>query len=106
MLPPVCSATSRQFHLPTPHYDDHAMTIHASLNKVNLNAVIIFTLDFHIWQKNINSIWTMAHIQKLVDVPEIPVTWLYKHMIGHSEHFLPFKINRDIEEGPSLIEVD
>ena len=48
--------------------------------------------DFHIW-KHFGSNWTTAHIQKLVDVPEIPIIQFYKHMIGHSEPILPFEIN-------------
>ena len=61
----------------------------------------ISTLDFCIWQ-HFGSNWTTAHIQKLVDVPEAPITQLYNHMIGHSEPILPFEINRDTEKGPSL----
>ena len=39
-LLPVCSATSRHFHLP-PHYEDHQLTINISLNTANLNRMKI-----------------------------------------------------------------
>ena len=94
------SDTSRYFHLPL-HYEDHMMTIHVSLNKANLDAIKISTPDLHIWQHFGNN-WTTAHIQELADIPEIPVTHLYKYIIGHSELILSFEINRDTEEGPSL----
>ena len=78
-LPQICSATPRYFHLPPP-YEDHMMTIHVSLNKANLNAINLTTPNFHIWQ-HFGSNWTTAYIQKLVDIPEIPImqlisTWL------------------------------
>ena len=88
-LSPACCATSRHFHLP-PHYEDHTSTIHVSLDKANLNAVNVSTQDFHIWQ-HFGSNWTMAHIQKFADVPEIPVAQLYRYMIGQSEPILHFQ---------------
>ena len=39
-LPPACSATARYFHLPL-YYEDHAMTVHVSLDKANHNTVNI-----------------------------------------------------------------
>ena len=41
-------------------------------------------------------------MQILVDIPEVPVAQLYKHMIGQGEPALQFEINSDKEEGPSL----
>ena len=92
-LSPACSATSRYFHL-HPQYEDHVMTIHVSLNKANLNAIYVSTLDFHILQ-NFSSNWTTTHIWRLAGIPEIPVTQLYKYMIDQSEPILPFEINKD-----------
>ena len=63
--------------------------MHKSLDRANLNTINIFTLDFHIWQ-HFDSNWTTAQMQKLADVPEVPVIQLYKHMIGQTEPILPF----------------
>ena len=41
-------------------------------------------------------------MQRLVDVPEVPIAQLYKQIIGQSESILMFEINRDTKEGPSL----
>ena len=99
-LPPACSATPRHFHLP-PHYEDDMVTLYVSLDKGNLNAVNISTTDFHIWQ-HLGSNWTTDHMQKLVDILQIHITQLHKHMIGQSAPVLPFEINTDMEEGPFL----
>ena len=48
-LPPAYSATLRHFHL-CPHYEDHVVTMHVSLNKANLNTINISTPDCHIWR--------------------------------------------------------
>ena len=101
-LPPSCSATSRHFHLPQ-YYDNNVMTIHVSLRRATLNSFNISVQDFHVWQ-HIGSNWSTTHIQKLVNVPEIPVTLLFRHLIGQSKPFLPFEMNRCSEEvGPFLI---
>ena len=62
------------------------MTIYVSSNKANLNEINVSPPDFHILQ-NFGNNWTTAHIQKLADIPEIPVAQLYKHMIGWSVPF-------------------
>ena len=41
-------------------------------------------------------------MQKFADAPEIPITQIYKHVIGQSEPILPFEINGDMNKGPSL----
>ena len=76
------------------------VTIHVSLDEANLNTINISTPDICIW-KHFNSNWTTVHMQKLVDIPKVPVTQLYRHMTVQSEPILPFQINRDIGEGPS-----
>ena len=79
-LPPACSATSRHFYLPI-HYEDHVVTIHLSLERTNLNKVNISMPDSHIWH-HLDNNWTTSHMQKLVDIPKVPVAPLYKYMIG------------------------
>ena len=91
---------TQHLHLP-PRYKDHAVTMHIPFDIANLNTINISTPDYHIWQ-HFDSNGTIAHMQQLVDMPEVPITQLYKHMIGQSEPILPFVINRDTE-GPSLI---
>ena len=98
---PSCSPTSRYFHLP-PCYEDHNMMRNVSLDTTNINAINISTLDFRIWQ-HINSNWTTSHLQKLANVPEVPVTQLYKYMINTSEPVHSFTFNKDDDEDPSLI---
>ena len=99
-LPSTCSATSMHFHL-TPHYENHVVTMYVSLDKANLDTINVSTLDFYIWQHFDNN-WTMVHMQKLVDTPEVPLAQFYKHMIGQSEPILPFEVNQDMKEGSSL----
>ena len=82
-LPLACSATSRHFHI-LLHYEDHVVTMHVSLDKANFNTVNISTPGFCIWQ-HFDSNWTTAHMQKLVDIPKVPITLLYKHMIGQRD---------------------
>ena len=89
--PPACSTMSRHFHLP-PHYQDHARTMNIPLDKTNLNVINISTPDFHIWQ-HFNSNRMIIHMQKLKDVPKVPVTQLYKHMISQIEPVLLFEVN-------------
>ena len=99
-LSPACSATSRYFHLP-PHYEDYTMMMNVSLDTANINVVNISTPDFGIWQ-HLNSNWTTSHLQKLTNVPEAPVTQLYKHMITTSEPVHSFSI-KDDDKDPTLI---
>ena len=76
------------------HYEDHVVTMHASLDRANLNTINISTQDFHLWQ-HFDSNCTTALMHKLVYIPEVPVT-------QQSEPILPFEINRDLEEGTFL----
>ena len=102
-LSPACSATSRYFHLP-PCYKDHMIMMNVSLDTTNINAIKISTLDFRKWQ-NFSSNWTPPHLQKLGNVPDVPVTHLYRHMIhmiNTSESIHSFII-KDDDEDPSLI---
>ena len=72
-----------------------------SLDTANINALNISTLDFRIWQ-HFSSSWTTLHLQKLANVPEVPVTELYRDMINTSEPTHVFTI-KDDDKDPSLI---
>ena len=95
----TCSITSRYFHLP-PHYKDHYMVMNVSLDTVNVNTINISTLDFRIWQ-HFSRNWTPPHLQKLANIPEVPVTQLYRNMINNGEPVHLFTIKES--EDPSLI---
>ena len=75
--------------------------MHIILDRTNLNAINILTPDFHILQ-HFNSNWNTTHMQKLKDMPKVPITQLVKHMIGQSEPVLPFELNNSKDEEPSL----
>ena len=72
-----------------------------SLDTANINAINISTLDFRIWQ-HISRNWTQPHLQKLTNVPEVPVTQHYRDMINASEPIHSFTI-KDDDEDSSLI---
>ena len=59
-------------------------------------------LDLRMWQ-HFSSNWTIPHMQKLANVPEMPVTQLYRDMINTSEPIHLFAIKDDDDEDPSLI---
>ena len=99
-LSPACSTTCRYFHLP-PHYEDHTIMMNVSLDTANINAINISTLDFRIWQQFCSN-WTPPHLQKLTNVPEVPVAQLYRDMISTSELTHLFSI-KDDDKDPSLI---
>ena len=100
-LLPACSATSRHFLLP-PNYEDNMMTIYISLERAYLNSFNVSAPDFHIWQ-HIGINWSTTHIKKLANVPEIPITQLYRYWIGWSKPILLFEMNRSLDEGCSLM---
>ena len=60
------------------------MMMNVSLDTTNINAIIISTPYLRIWQ-HFNSNWTTLHLQKLANVPEVPIAQLYKHMVNTSE---------------------
>ena len=97
---PTCSVTSRYFHLP-PHYEDHTLMMNVSLDTTNITVINISTPDFRIWQ-HFNSSMTPPHLQKLANIPEVPVTQLYRDMINTSEPIHTFTI-KDDDENLSLI---
>ena len=77
------------------------MMVNVSLDTANIDGINISTPDFRIWL-HFNSNWTTPQLQKLVNVTEVPVTQLYKHMINTSEPVHSFTI-KDDNEDPSLI---
>ena len=99
-LSSACNATSRYIHLP-PHYEDHTIMMNVSLVTANINATNISTLNFWIWQ-HFSSNWTPPHLQKLANLPEVPVTWLYRDMINAIEPIHSFTI-KDDDKDPFLI---
>ena len=98
-LSPACSTTSRYFHLPS-HYKDHSMVMNVSLDTANIYAINISTLDFRMWQ-HFTTNWTPTCLQKLVNIPKVLVTQLYRDMINNSESIHSFTIKDD--EDPFLI---
>ena len=99
-LSPTCSATSRYFHLPL-HYKDHTIMVNVSLDTVNVNVINISILNFRKCQ-HFSSNWTSPHLQKLANVPEVPVTQLYRHVIDTSNPVHLFT-TKDGDKDPSLI---
>ena len=75
--------------------------MNVSVDTANINEINISTLDFRIWQ-HFRSNWTPPHLQKLANVPEVPVTQLYRDMIKTSELIYSFTI-KDDDKAPSLI---
>ena len=78
------------------------MMMNISLETANINAINISTPDFRIWS-HFNSNWTTPHLQKLTNVPEVPVAQFCKHMINTSEPVYSFAFNKDDDRDLSLI---
>ena len=87
-LPPACSATSPNFHLP-PHYKNSALEVDICLDMANLNAINISSLDFHIWQ-HLEKYQNESQLQHLASIPSVPVDQLYKHMVDGIQNITPF----------------
>ena len=83
-------------HIMRTHLNDEL-----SLDTENINKINISTLDIRIWQ-HFSSNYTPPYLKKLANVPEVPVTQLYRDMINTSEPVHCFTI-KDDEEDPSLI---
>ena len=77
------------------------MVMNVSLDTANFNTINISTLGFRMWQ-HFSRNWTQPHLQKLTNVPEVPVAQLYRDTINASEpiHSFTFKDN---DEDSSLI---
>ena len=79
---------------PTPHYEDHTTMMNLPLDTANIYIINISPLDSRIWQ-HFNNNWTSSHLQKLANVPEVPVAQLYRHMVNTSEPVYSFTIKDD-----------
>ena len=99
-LPSVCSVTSRHFHLP-PHYEDHTAMMHISLDIANLNAINISTPDFAYVNISIATGWqaTYRNWQTHLKFPSHNSTNKWS---AQSEPVLPFELNSNKDEEPSL----
>ena len=75
------------------------MMMNVSLDTANTNAINVSTLDFRIWQ-HFSRNWAPPHLQKLANIPKVPVTQLYRGMFNNSEPIHSFTIKDD--EDPSL----
>ena len=73
------------------------MVMSKSLDTVNINDINISTLDFRLWQ-HYSSNWTQSHLQKLKNVPDMPVAQLYRDLINASEPIHSFTIKDDDED--------
>ena len=73
------------------------MIINVSLDTANINTINISSLDFRIWQHV-----SRPHLQKLTNVPKVPVTQLHRDMINASEPFHSFTI-KDNDDDSFLI---
>ena len=76
------------FHLP-PHYENSALEVNISLDKVNLNMINISSVDFHIWQ-HLEKHQNESQLQHLASIPSVPVGQLYSHMAKGIQHITPF----------------
>ena len=96
----ACNATSRYFHLP-PHYEDHSMVMNVSLDitTINANNISAQTLEYG----NILAAIGPPNLQKLANVPEVPIAQPYRDMSNTSEPIYSFTIKDYDDEDPSLV---
>ena len=89
-LPPACSATASNFHLP-PHYESPTLRVNISLDMANLNTINISSLDFCIWQhlekhQNESQLQHLAFLQfQWVNSTD---TWSMAFNLSHLSHHL------------------
>ena len=76
------------------------MVMNVSLDTANINAINISTLGFRMLLE-FSRDWTPPHLQKLANIPKVPVTKLYRGTINNSEPIQSFAIKDN--EDPSLI---
>ena len=87
-LPPACSATMPNFHLP-PHYENSDLEVNISLHMANLNMINISSMNFCIWQ-HLEKHQNESQLQHLTSIPSVPVGQLYSHMAKGIQHITPF----------------
>ena len=73
------------------------MVMNISLNTADIIAINISTLDFRICQL-LSRNWTKPHLQKLRNVPEVPVSQLYGDMTMPVNQFTHFPFKDDVED--------
>ena len=73
------------------------MVMNVSLDTANINAINISPLDFRIVQ-HFSSNWTPSHLQTLANVPEVPITHIYRDMINISEPIQSFTIKDENQD--------
>ena len=83
-LSPVFSTTSNYFQF---------LVMSVSIDTANIKAINISTLDSRIW--HFSRKWIQAHLQKLTNFPEVPVTQLYRDLISGSEQIHSFTTKDD-----------
>ena len=87
-LPPACSSTSPNFHLP-PWYEHQSLAVNISLSMANLNMVNMSSFDFCIWQ-HLEKHQNETQHYHLASIPSVLVNQLYKHMIDGIHSITPF----------------
>ena len=87
-LPPACSTTTPNFHLP-PHYENSDLEVNISLDMTNLNMINISSMNIWIWQ-HLEKHCNESELQHLASIPSVPVGELYKHMAKGIQHITPF----------------
>ena len=87
-LPPACSATLNNFHLP-PHYENSPLEVNISLDTANLNTINISSLDICIWQC-LGKHGSESPLQHLASISSVPVDQVYRHMANGIQHITPF----------------
>ena len=87
-LPPVCSPTMPNFHLP-PHYENSALEVNISLDIANLNMINISSINCWIWQ-HLEKHQNEGQLQHLASIPSVPVGQFYSHMAKGIQHNTPF----------------
>ena len=100
-LPPACSATLTNFHLP-PHYENLPLEVNISLDMVNLNMINISSLYFHIWQ-HLEKHQNESQLQNLARIFSVPVDQLYRHMVNGIQHITPFTLPEESTGDTALI---
>ena len=58
--------------------------------------------EFRVWQ-HLKDHWNKTQLQKLADIPVVPVAHLYQHMINNNGHIIPFTLrDESIDDTASI----
>ena len=77
------------------------MVMNVPLDTANINAISILTVDFK-KQQHFSENWTQPHLQKMRNIPEVPVTQFYRGMINTSEPIHSFTIRMMTRTHPHM----